>query len=71
MTRYEVFTRRPHAHRYAYRTWCTWTRRRSCRCGSRPTTPRRPGTTAGELLEAYSYTDLKFNVGLGDNAFDY
>ena len=30
----------------------------------------KPGTTTGELLEAYSYTDVKFNVGLGESAFE-
>ena len=49
----------------------TSTRRRSCRCGSRPTTTPKPGATTGELLEAYSFTDLKFNTGIGENAFDY
>jgi hypothetical protein len=29
------------------------------------------GGTVGELFEAYSYSDLKMNVGLGESAFDY
>ncbi len=29
------------------------------------------GAAVGELFEAYSFTDLKFNTGLGENSFDY
>jgi hypothetical protein len=32
--------------------------------------PKHPGQ-AGELLEEYSYLDLRLNTGLGDAAFDY
>jgi hypothetical protein len=32
--------------------------------------PKRPGA-AGELLEEYSYLDLRLNTGLGDEAFNY
>ena len=32
--------------------------------------PKQPGTP-GELLECYSHVDLKFNVGLADEAFNY
>ena len=31
----------------------------------------KPGATTGELLEAYSFTDLKFNTGIGENVFEY
>lgn len=31
--------------------------------------PRRGGPTEGELLESYSYINLHFNVGLGDETF--
>lgn len=33
--------------------------------------PRKGGAAEGELLECYSYVDLRFNVGLGDDAFRY
>ena len=29
------------------------------------------GAAAGDLLEAYSFSDLKLNAGLGENTFDY
>ena len=32
--------------------------------------PRQGGPATGELLETYSYTDLRFNVGLTDRDFD-
>jgi len=33
--------------------------------------PRRGGDIGGELNEVYSYINLKLNVGLGDETFDY
>jgi hypothetical protein len=33
--------------------------------------PRAGGNPAGDLFEAYSYVDMKFNVGLGDDSFNY
>ncbi len=33
--------------------------------------PRAGGPAGGELLESYSYINLRTNVGLGDNAFNY
>jgi hypothetical protein len=33
--------------------------------------PRQGGAQGGELLEEYSYADLRLNVGLGDQHFNY
>ncbi len=33
--------------------------------------PRQGGAADGELIEVYSYIDLRVNVGLGDEAFNY
>ncbi|MFL5328335.1 MAG: DUF1571 domain-containing protein [Gemmataceae bacterium] len=33
--------------------------------------PKAGGTQGGDLLECYSYVDMKFNVGLTDAAFNY
>jgi hypothetical protein len=33
--------------------------------------PRAGGPAYGELVESYSYLQLRFNVGLGDAAFNY
>lgn len=33
--------------------------------------PRQGGNPQGDLVESYSYVDLRFNVGLGEEAFNY
>jgi hypothetical protein len=33
--------------------------------------PRKPGDTAGELVESYSYADLKLNLQLKDDVFNH
>ena len=33
--------------------------------------PRAGGTQGGDLLEEYSYADLRLNVGLGDQHFNF
>ena len=33
--------------------------------------PKQGGSPDGELLEVYSYINLRFNTGLGDEAFNY
>jgi hypothetical protein len=33
--------------------------------------PRQGGSPDGELIEVYSYVEMRFNVGLGDEAFNY
>jgi hypothetical protein len=70
VTRYEVFTRRPHAHRYAYKCLVYVDKETKLPVRFEAHDAPRPGTTVGDLLEAYSYTDLRFNVGLGDSAFE-
>ena len=42
----------------------------ACRSDSRPTTGPTSPEAAPELVEEYTYTDLKLNVGLGDVDFD-
>lgn len=72
VTRYEIFTRRPHAHRYAYQmvVYVDKETKLPLRFEAYDQ-PKAGATTGGDLLEAYSYTDVRTNVGLGDNAFDY
>ena len=69
VTRYEVFTRRPHAHRYAYRVLVYVDHGTKLPVRFEAYDAPKPGQAEGELLEAASYTDLKANVGLGDSAF--
>lgn len=70
VTRYEVYTRRPHAHRLFYRAVI---------CVDKETKlpvryeaydqPRSGGTSSGDLMEVFSYSDIRPNVGLGDSSF--
>jgi hypothetical protein len=71
VTRYEVYTRRPHALRYAHRTVVFVDKETKLPVRLEAYDTPKPGVTIGDLLEAHSYTDIKFNVGLGDSAFDY
>lgn len=68
--RYEVFARRPHAHRYAHRVLVYVDRETRLPLRFEAYDGPKAGQAAGDLLEAYSYTDLKPNVGLGDSAFE-
>ena len=70
VTRYEVFARRAHAHRYAYRMLVYVDKETKLPARFEAYDSPKPGMTVGDLLEAYSYTDVKFNVGLGDSAFE-
>ena len=69
--RYELFTRRPHAHRYAYRMLVYVDKESKLPVRFEAYDQPKPGLSVGDLLEAYSFSDLKLNVGLGDSAFDY
>ena len=70
VTRYEVLTRRPHAHRYAYKMLVFVDNQTKLPVRWEAQDAPKPGTTAGDLIEAHSYTDLRANVGLGDAAFE-
>jgi Protein of unknown function (DUF1571) len=71
VTKYEIQTRRPHALRYAARMVVYIDKETKLPVRFEAYDDPKAGTTVGELLEAYSFTDLKFNNGLGENAFDY
>ncbi|MBA4066265.1 MAG: hypothetical protein C0501_21625 [Isosphaera sp.] len=71
VTRYEVLTRRPHAFRYAARMVVYVDDETKLPVRFEAYDDPKPGATAGELIEAYSFTDLKFNTGVGESAFDY
>jgi hypothetical protein len=70
VTRYEVFARRAHAHRYAYRMLVFVDKETKLPVRFEAYDSPKPGMIVGDLLEAYSYTDVKFNVGLGESAFE-
>jgi hypothetical protein len=70
VTRYELYARRPHAHRYAYRMLVFVDKETKLPVRFEAYDAPKPGTTVGDLLEAYSYTNVRLNVGLGDSAFE-
>ena len=71
VTKYEIFTRRPHAFRYAAKMVVYIDKETKLPVRFEAYDEPKAGATTGELLEAYSFTDLKFNTGIGENTFDY
>lgn len=70
VTRYEVLTRRPHAFRYAHRMLVYVDKETKLPVRYEAYDQPKGGASVGELMEAYSFSDVKLNVGLGENAFD-
>ncbi len=71
VTRYEILTRRPHAFRYAHRMLVYVDKETKLPVRYEAYDQPKSGAAAGDLLEAYSFSDLKLNVGLGENSFDF
>lgn len=71
VTKYEIATRRPHAARYAARMVVYVDKETKLPVRFEAYDDPKPGATAGDLLEAYSFSDLKFNTGVGESVFDY
>ena len=71
VTKYEIYTRRPHAARYAAKMVVFIDKETKLPVRFEAYGDARPGAATGELLEAYSFTNLKFNSGIGENAFDF
>jgi hypothetical protein len=69
--KYEILSRRPHAFRYAAKMVLFIDTETRLPVRFEAYDEPKSGATTGELLEAYSFTDLKFNNGLGENSFDY
>ena len=69
--RYEIFTERPHALRSAYRTVVYVDKETKLpvriEAYDQPTVN---GAIGGELLEAHSFVNLKFNQGIGEVPFE-
>jgi hypothetical protein len=70
VTRYEILTRRPHAFRYAHRMLVYVDKETKLPVRFEAYDQPKAGASVGDLLEAYSFSDLKLNVGLGENVFD-
>jgi hypothetical protein len=69
--RYEVLTRRPHAFRYAHRMLVYVDKDTKLPLRFESYDQPKSGAAVGDLLEAYSFSDVKLNVGIGESAFDY
>jgi hypothetical protein len=69
VTRYEILTRRPHAFRSAARMIVYVDNQTRLPVRFEAYDDPKPGNPTGDLLEAYSYTDLKWNTGLGESTF--
>jgi Protein of unknown function (DUF1571) len=70
VTKYEILCRRPHALRYAARMVVYLDKETKLPIRFEAYDEPKNGALVGELLEVYSFTDLKFNTGLGENIFD-
>jgi Protein of unknown function (DUF1571) len=71
VTKYEIVMGRPHAARYAARMVVYIDKETKLPVRYEAYDDPKPGSTTGELIEAYSFTDLKLNAGLGENTFDF
>ena len=69
-TRYEIFTRRPHAYRTFFRAVVYVDKESKLPVRYEAyDQPRAGGAPTGDLMEVYSYTDIRPNVGLGESVF--
>jgi len=71
VTKYEIHTRRAHAARYAAKMVVFIDKETKLPVRFEAYGDPKAGANAGDLLEAYSFTNLKFNTGLGENAIQY
>jgi hypothetical protein len=71
VVRYEILTRRPHAFRYAHRVLVYVDKATKLPVRYEAYDQPKSGAAVGDLFEAYSFSDVKLNVGLGETAFDY
>src|SRR5258705_4012607 len=71
VVRYEILTRRPHAFRYAHRMLIYVDKATKLPLRYEAYDQPKANALVGDLFEAYSFSDVKVNVGLGENAFDY
>lgn len=71
VTKYEIHMRRPHAFRYATKLVVYVDKETKLPVRFEAYDDPKAGATQGELLEAYSFTELKFNTGIGESTFDF
>lgn len=68
--RFEVFAERPHPNRYAHRMVLYVDRDTKLPVRFEAFDQPRSGAAEGELIEVQSFVGMKWNVGLGDAAFE-
>jgi hypothetical protein len=71
VTKYEILMRRPHALRYAARMVVFIDKETKLPIRYEAYDEPKAGALVGDLLEVYSFSDLKYNTGLGENIFDF
>lgn len=71
VTRYDIYTRRAHAFRYAHRVLIYVDKETKLPLRYEAYDQPKAGATGGDLMEAYSFSEVKLNVGIGENSFDY
>ena len=68
--RFEIVCDRPHQLRYAHRTVLFVEKESKMPVRWEAYDSPKSGESKGELLECYSFLNVKFNVGLGDSSFE-
>ena len=71
VVRYEILMRRPHALRYAAKMVVFLDKETKLAMRFEAYDEPKAGAATGEVLEVYSFTDLKYNTGVGENTFDF
>lgn len=67
--RFDIFTERPHARRYAYRSILYVDKATSLPVRFEAYDQPKTGATTGELIEMVSFVNVKFDTGLADATF--
>lgn len=71
VTRYEILMRRPHALRYAAKMVLFIDKETKLLDRFEAYDEPKGDAIVGEIIEVYSFTDMKFNTGVGENTFDF
>ena len=71
VTKYEILMRRPHALRYAARMVVFIDKETKLPIRYEAYDEPKAGALVGDVTEVYSFTDMKYNTGLGENVFDF
>jgi len=70
VTRFDIYTERPHPKRFAHHTVLFVDKETHLPVRFEAYDQPRGAATTGDLIECVSFVNLKFNAGLGDSVFD-